>query len=111
MTDPVQEQLDAYNARDLERFLACYAPDALVEDATGRHIMRDREAMRAAYGELFAASPALRAEVPTRIRAGNVVVDEERVTGLGLPGYPLEVHSAIAYTVRDGRIVHMRILA
>ncbi len=26
--DPVQEQLDAYNARDLERFLACYAPDA-----------------------------------------------------------------------------------
>jgi ketosteroid isomerase-like protein len=33
--DPVQEQLDAYNARDLERFLACYHPDAVVEDSAG----------------------------------------------------------------------------
>ena len=111
MTDPVQEQLDAYNARDVERFVACYAPDAVVEDASGTRIMTGRDALRAAYAELFAASPALRAEVPTRIRAGAVVVDEERVTGLGMPGYPLEVHSAIAYTVRDGQIVHMRILA
>ena len=30
--DVVEAQLDAYNARDLERFLDCYAPDAAIED-------------------------------------------------------------------------------
>lgn len=33
--DPVREQLDACNARDLERFLACYDPVVVVEDAAG----------------------------------------------------------------------------
>ena len=65
----------------------------------------------ATYGALFANSPSLRAEVPTRIRAGAFVVDEERVTGLNLPGLPAEMHAAVAYWVRDGRIVHVRVLA
>jgi hypothetical protein len=37
--DPVQEQFDAYNARDLERFQACYHPDAVVEDSAGARLM------------------------------------------------------------------------
>jgi hypothetical protein len=43
---------------------------------------------RATYGALFANSPALRAEVPTRMRVGELVIDEERVRGLNLPGLP-----------------------
>jgi hypothetical protein len=108
--DPVQEQLDAYNARDLERFLACYDPGVVIEDAAGRRLMEGREAMRAAYGALFAGNPGLRAEVATRIRAGEFVVDEERVTGIGQPGSPAEMHLAVVYRVRDGVIVHVRML-
>jgi hypothetical protein len=89
-TDPVVEQLDAYNARDLERFLACYAPDVVVENGAGERMIEGQEGMRTLYGQLFANSPALHAEVATRIRAGEFVVDEERVRGLNLPGFPSE---------------------
>jgi hypothetical protein len=44
-SDPVAEQLAAYNARDLECFLACYAPDVIVEDGSGARLMEDREAI------------------------------------------------------------------
>jgi hypothetical protein len=68
-------------------------------------------ALRATYGALFANSPALRAEVPTRIRVGEFVIDEERVTGLNLPDLPPEMHAAVVYRVRDGRVAHVRVLA
>ena len=108
--DPVQEQLDAYNARDLERFLACYDPQVIIEDAAGGRLMEGIEEMRAGYGALFANSPRLRAEVPTRIRAGEFVVDEEQVSGLNLPGLPEEMHVAVVYRVGGDRITHVRLL-
>ena len=58
-TDPVAvvaAQVDAYNARDLDRFLECYSPDAVIEDGSGQVLMRGREAMRGVYGQLFASS-------------------------------------------------------
>ena len=82
--DPVQEQLDAYNARDLERFLACYHPDAVVEDSAGARLMDGAAALRATYGALFANSPALRAEVPTRIRVGEFVIDGSSSLGVAV---------------------------
>ena len=66
--DPVEEQLAAYNARDLERFLACYAPTVVIEDASNARLMEGHKAMRAAYATLFANSPNLHAEVPTHTR-------------------------------------------
>jgi hypothetical protein len=108
---PVDEQLAAYNARDLERFLACYADDIVVETAGGDRVVAGMDAMRALYSQLFANSPALRCEVPTRIQAGEFVVDEERVTGMNLPGFPSEMHVAVAYRVRHGRIDHVRLLS
>ena len=108
--DPVQAQLDAYNARDLERFLACYAPEIVIEDGAGQRFAEGLDGLRALYGPLFANSPSLRVEVPTRIRAGEFVVDEERVVGVNLPGFPAEMHVAVAYRVRDGKIVHVRLL-
>ena len=109
--DPVQEQLDAYNARDLERFLACYTEEVVVEDAAGQTMMAGRGALRATYGALFANSPQLRAEVRTRIRVGAFVIDEEHVTGLNLPGLPPAMHAAVVYRVDDGLIAHVRLLA
>jgi hypothetical protein len=59
----------------IDAFLARYTPDAVVEDATGAVVMRGRNAMRAAYSE-FRASPDLRVEIATRIRAGEYMIDE-----------------------------------
>jgi uncharacterized protein (TIGR02246 family) len=97
--DPVQAQLDAYNAHDIERFLACYATDAVIRHADGRVLMRGHDAIRARYEGLFARHPDVTAEVPTRIRATNWVVDEERVR---LGGQDL--HVVVGYEVRGGLI-------
>ncbi len=104
--DPVEEQLAAYNARDLERFLACYAPDAVIEDEANARLMVGHAAMRPAYAALFANNPALHAEVPSRIRVGEFVVDEELVTGL--PGRREPLHAVVVYRLRDGLIIHAR---
>ena len=79
---PVQAQLDAYNAQDVERFVACYAEDVEVfELATGTRQFASRAAMRERYAALFTANPKLRCRVVTRVVEGAFVVDHEDLTG------------------------------
>ena len=106
--DVIAAQVDAYNARNLDRFLECYAPDAVIEDGTGQVLMRGRDAMRSVYGQLFAQSPELHCEILQRICVGPYVVDEEAITGFHLAGFPTEVHAAAVYRVEGGRIAHVR---
>ena len=110
-TDPVAvvaAQLDAYNARDLDRFLERYSPDAVIEDGSGQILMRGREAMRERYAQLFAQSPQLHCEIRQRIRVGSYVLDEEAITGFHLAGFPTEMHAAAVYRVEGDLIVHVR---
>jgi hypothetical protein len=104
----VAAQLDAYNARNLDRFLDCYSANAVIEDGTGQVLMRGREAMRPVYEQLFAQSPELHCEIRQRICVGSYVVDEEAITGFHLAGFPTEVHAAAVYRVEEDRIVHVR---
>jgi hypothetical protein len=97
--DPVQDQLEAYNAHDLEAFVACYAADAVIRHADGRVLMRGHDEIRQRYQRLFEQNPDVTAEVPTRIRAGDWVVDEEKVRLADR-----ELHVAVGYEVRDGLI-------
>jgi hypothetical protein len=106
--DPVEEQLLAYNARDLERFIAAYSPDVVIEDGEGSVIARGHETLRERYGRLFNGSPALEARILQRIRAGNYVVDEEQVTGM--MGSADTLHAVVIYRVEGGKIVHVRML-
>jgi hypothetical protein len=84
--DPVQAQLDAYNTHDVDAFLDCYAPEAVIRHADGRVLMRGHEEIRARYERLFADNPDVTAEVPTRIQAGDWVVDEEKAVGYEVRG-------------------------
>lgn len=107
MTDMVQGQLDAYNARDIDRFMACYTDDVVIEDADGNVTMQGQETMRAHYGAMFAKYPELHCNLVNRIRIGEHVIDEERVTGRG----PAEVHAVAIYRLAaDGRIARVRFL-
>jgi|HubBroStandDraft_1064217.scaffolds.fasta_scaffold68404_2 uncharacterized protein (TIGR02246 family) len=107
--DVVDRQIAAYNRRDIEEFVACYASDATVVQADGNRLASGHDEIRARYGELFDQSPALRAEIRNRIEVGSVVVDEEQVTGFVLPGMPPEIHAAAVYRVIGGLIhdVHL----
>ena len=108
LRDPVERQADAYNRRDIDAFLACYDPDTVIEDATGTVVMRGHEAMRTAYSDLFRESPKLHAEITTRIRVGDYIVDEERITGRRGSGD--EVRVVVIYHVANDLIDHVRLI-
>jgi imidazolonepropionase-like amidohydrolase len=102
--DIVQRQLNAYNAREVDAFLATYHPDAQIFDFPDTPAMRGHEEMRRIYGGMFAGAADLHAQVPTRIVAGNYVIDEEVVTGL--PG-GRTIRGTAIYEVRDGLIARV----
>ncbi len=81
-SDPAQliaRQLDAYNARDVEAWLATYAPDAEQYLLHGACLARGHEAMRARIVERF-AEPDLHAAVLSRVVMDNIVIDHELIT-------------------------------
>jgi hypothetical protein len=96
---PVQQQVDAYNAHHVEAFLACYGDDAVVRHGDGRVLMPDKDAMRAAYTDLFRQHPDLRADVVNRLEVGSWVVDQEVVAVAGD-----EMHALVAYELSEGLI-------
>lgn len=95
-----QEQLDAYNAHDLNRFCAVYSENITVYRLPGTTpVIIGKAAFAQAYAERFKLS-ALHAEVVQRIAFGDKVIDHERVTGLA----ENVVEVAAMYQVADGLI-------
>ena len=98
--DVVQRQLEAYNARDIDAFVAAFAPSIRIfrmpaaEPAIVGHAK-----FREAYTKRF-ASAGLHAEILDRIVLGNKVIDHERIRGItdGL------VEAVAVYEVVDGLI-------
>jgi len=81
--DPVQRQLEAYNARDLERFVAEYSDDVQVfVPPAVEPVLSGKAAFAAHYANKRFNLPRLRATVVARIVSGNTVVDHEHVVGL-----------------------------
>ena len=84
ITGPVQRQLDAYNAHDLDRFVAEYADDVKVfRPPAVEPVLSGKTAFADHYARNRFTLPGLHADVVNRIVAGNKVVDHERIAGLG----------------------------
>jgi hypothetical protein len=99
--DPVQRQLDAYNARDLDRFVAEYADDVRVyRPPEPEPVLVVKAAFAAHYASKRFNLPALHADILSRMVIGNKVVDHERV--VGVRDEPFE--AAAVYEVVDGLI-------
>jgi hypothetical protein len=97
----IQRQLEAYNARDLERFLAEFADDVRVyRPPAAEPAISGKSAFAEFYATQRFNRPALRAEVLGRLVLGNNVIDHERISGVREE--PFEV--IVAYRVVDGRI-------
>ncbi len=80
---PVQRQLEAYNAKDLAAFIACYHPDiAIYRMPASSPAITGRAALADFYAKQRFTIAALRAEVINRMMVGNKVIDHERVYGL-----------------------------
>jgi len=97
-----QRQLEAYNARDINAFCEAYTSDVeLINLLTGEVFCSGIDQMRQRYGEQFERCTELHCEVSKRIVCGNVVIDEEQVSGL-VEGQ--SVHATAIYEVREGFI-------
>ncbi|EXU77022.1 MULTISPECIES: nuclear transport factor 2 family protein [Erwinia] len=98
---PVKAQFAAYNAHDIEAFIACFADDfrgyrmpAETPSTTGK------AALREFYINNRFNNPQLKAELISRIVLGNKVFDHELIYGLS--ANPLE--SVAVFEVNDGLI-------
>lgn len=98
----VARQLDAYNARDIDAFMACWADDALYYQhpstllASGAAAIRERHVMRF-------TEPNLHGALLHRTSVGSTVVDRERVTRT-FPEGPGQVDVIAIYQVENGLI-------
>jgi hypothetical protein len=99
----VQAQVDAFNRRDVDAFMATYAPDAIHWAHPADTTFNGAARIRAHYTELFSDPDIsrLHATVRSRMVKGRFVIDEEYI--VGLPADDPHV-SVIIYEVRDGLI-------
>ena len=97
----VQEQLEAYNARDIDRFVAVYAEDVKAyRMPSPEPVLSGKQQFRDHYLAKRFNIPTLHAELVNRIALGNKVIDHERVRGLG----DAVIEVAALYEIRDSLI-------
>lgn len=76
----VQKQLDAYNNRDIDAFMATYTEDVGLFNYPEDPRSQGQVDMRKGYASFFESTPDLNCEIKTRIVIGNKVIDEEFLT-------------------------------
>ena len=103
----VQQQLNAYNARNIEAFMACYSPEAKVFSHPHQPMMKDPEQMRQIYSAIFESTPNLHCELINRMVLSNTVIDQERVTGFENGNI---VEAIAIYKVKHGKIASVHFI-
>ncbi len=74
------DQLNAYNNRNIEAFIAPYSDSVKVFTFPNTLNYQGKNQMRKVYGEMFQALPDLHCQLVNRIVLGNIVIDQEKVT-------------------------------
>lgn len=109
-TELIDNEVEAYRARDLERFLGFFTEDVNVTDFDGNVLMHAIDGLRSNYEPLFQNSPDLKVEVLSRIESGGFVIDLEHLEGFINPPYPETFDATCIYLVKDGLISAMKFL-
>jgi hypothetical protein len=95
--DVVQRQADAYNARDLDRFVAEFSDNVVVYRLPE---LTPAITGKVQFTEFYATQrfnrPHLHAEIVKRIVLGNKVIDHERITGVRATPFEMVVIFEIA---------------
>jgi hypothetical protein len=99
---PVQKQLEAYNARDIDAFMRWWADDCAYYEFPSRLLASGAAEIRARHVARF-QEPNLHGTLVKRIVVANLVVDEETVTRT-FPNGAGEVDVVAIYEVEHGRI-------
>jgi hypothetical protein len=88
--DVVQRQVEAYNDRDLDRFVSAYSETiAIFRMPSTEPIISGKVELAKFYSTQRFNLPGLHAEIVNRIVLGNKVIDHERI--LGVRDTPIEI--------------------
>lgn len=98
----IQQQLDAYNARDLEAWLATYADDAQQFEHPGKLVASGKAEIRE-RSRLRFEEPNLYARLIQRSVMENMVIDHEEVTRT-FPEGTGTIRLVAIYQVVNGKI-------
>jgi imidazolonepropionase-like amidohydrolase len=79
----VQQQLNAYNARDIDAFLAPYSDSVAIYNFNGKQLTKGKEQLRKQYSGYFTKSADLHCQILNRMVQGNTVIDQEYITITG----------------------------
>ncbi|HUB89022.1 MAG TPA: nuclear transport factor 2 family protein [Dyella sp.] len=99
---PVQEQLDAYNAKDIDRFMQCWADDCQYYAFPSQLLAQGAKQIRQRHVERF-TEPHLHGRLIHRMSVGNLVIDQEVVTR-DFPEGQGEVDVIAIYDIEAGKI-------
>ena len=103
-----QEQLDAYNKRDIEAFLKPYADSVKVFTYPDKLEFKGKEVMRMSYAGMFAQAKDLHCTLVSRMVLGNKVIDEESV--IFQKDQP-PMRAIAIYTIDKDKIAEVRFIA
>ena len=95
----VQKQVEAYNNRDIDAFLATYTKGVKVYTFPNTLNYEGREEMRKRYAPMFQKTKDLHCKIIKRIVNGAKVIDEELVTSNGN-----QFKAVAIYQVTNGKI-------
>jgi len=96
-----QGQLDAYNARDLEKFCAFFHANVIAYRLADNSVaVNGMQEFKARYKELFDGSPKLNCQLKNRMTFGNYVIDHELIRGHGFYKDGTQI-AAIYYVEND----------
>ena len=98
----VQQQLEAYNNRDIEAFSALFSEEAeVLQFPENRVLAKGKTQVKELYKKLFDNSPTLHSELVSLTVLGNRVIDHEKITGrAGVDVLEL----AVVYEIEQGKI-------
>ena len=102
-----QQQLNAYNARDIDAFLAPYSEDVEIYNYPDQLVSKGKENMRPGYENMFNNLPDLHCKLLNRIVQGKTVIDYEEVTGFSRNSV---VHAIAIYKIENGKIKEVRFI-
>lgn len=99
----IQQQLDAYNAKNIKAWLACYHPDAVQLDFHGTVLASGHDEMQKRISLRF-LEPDLYAKLLNRMVMGDWVIDHELIQR-NFPEGRGQVELLCSYQVKQGLIV------
>lgn len=99
----IQQQLDAYNSKNIKVWLACYHPEAVQLDFHGTVLASGHDEMQQRISLRF-LEPDLHAKLLNRMVMGDWVIDHELIQR-NFPEGRGQVEMLCSYQVKQGLIV------